>query len=227
MAKWQVPFEIKRKLGPTIYEIATPGLDRSSKVLHINLLKEWIPRSEKSQVLMIQRVEQYLPQPVSACVDLDHLPRHRQAQVCHSDISSEYPQATTLIEHEIVLNSDAVVKRMSYRIPEHLQASLRKETDLMLTLKIIELSKSEWCHPVVLFPKKDGNLRFCIDFRYLNSVSKFDSYLTPRISDLIDHVGQSRYLTTIDPAKGYWQLPLTPQSRESTAFRTPWGLFHF
>lgn len=61
--------------------------------------------------------------------------------------------------------------------------------DLMLTLKIIEPSNSEWYHPVVLVPKKDGTLRFCIDFSYLNSVSKFDSYPTPRINDLIDCVG--------------------------------------
>lgn len=132
-----------------------------------------------------------------------------------------------MIEHEIVLKGDAVVKRMSYRTPEWLQASLRKEVDLMLMLGIIEPSKSEWCHPVVLVPKKDGTLRFCIDFRYLNSVSKFDCYPTPRISDLIDRLGQSKYLTTIDLAKGYWQIPLTLQSRELTAFRTPWGLFHF
>lgn len=107
-----------------------------------------------------------------------------------------------MIEHEIVLKGEAVVKRMSYRIPERLQASLSKEIDLMLTLGIIEPSKSEWCHPVVLVPKKDGTLKFCIDFRYLNSVSKFDSYSTPRFSDLIDRLGQSKYLTTSDLAKG-------------------------
>lgn len=48
LEKWQGPFEIKRKLGPTNYEIATPGLDRPSKVLHINLLKEWIPHPDDS-----------------------------------------------------------------------------------------------------------------------------------------------------------------------------------
>lgn len=74
--------------------------------------------------------------------------------LCHPDLFSEYLGVTTLIEHEIVLKSDAVVKRMSYRIPEPLQASLRKKTSLILALGIIEPFKSEWCHPVVLVKKK-------------------------------------------------------------------------
>lgn len=89
LAKWQGPFEIKRRLGPTTYETATPGLDQPSKVLHINLLKEWIPHPEKEpQVLMIQKVmekeeleEQYLPQPVLECFNIYHLPKDHQSQV--------------------------------------------------------------------------------------------------------------------------------------------------
>lgn len=116
---------------------------------------------------------------------------------------------------------------MSYRIPERLLEALRVELDEMLAMKIVEPSKSEWCSPVVLVPKKDGSLRFCIDFRYLNSVSKFDSYPASRIKDLIDRLGEANYLTTIDLAKGYWQVPLSVRSWELTTFRTPWGIHHF
>lgn len=97
----------------------------------------------------------------------------------------------------------------------------------MLSLGIIEVSKSEWCNPVVLVPKKDGSIRFCIDFRYLNSVSLFDSSPTPRIDDLLERLGKAKYLTTLDLSKGYWQVPLTEHSRKFTGFRTPWGLFQF
>lgn len=77
----------------------------------------------------------------------------------------------------------------------------------MLSLGIIEQSKSEWCNLVVLVPKKDGSLRFCIDFRYLNAISQFDSYPTPRIDDLIERLGKAKYLTNIDLCKGSWQVP--------------------
>ncbi|XDV12077.1 hypothetical protein PO909_000821 [Leuciscus waleckii] len=124
-------------------------------------------------------------------------------------------------------NQGASVRRLSHRIPERLLTALKEEVDLMLSQGIIEASKSEWCNPVVLVPKKDGSIRFCIDFRYLNSVSQFDSYPTPRIDDLLERLGKAKFLTTLDLSKGYWQVPLTERSRELTAFWTPWGLFHF
>lgn len=237
LAKWQGPFEIQEKLGPTTYKIATPGQQRSSRVLHVNLLKEWVPRPERTEVLLIRNVqeeeemdEQYLPPVISRDLDLHHLSEERQSQVkmlCNSEVFQESPGRTNIVEHDIVLKDGAVVRRMSYRIPERLLVSLKKEVDLMLSLGIIEPSKSEWCHPVVLVPKKDGTIRCCIDFRYLNAISQFDSYPTPRIDDLIERLGKAKYLTTIDLCKGYWQVPLTQRSRELTAFRTPWGLFQF
>ncbi|XP_063334803.1 uncharacterized protein si:ch211-282j22.3 isoform X5 [Pelmatolapia mariae] len=236
LAKWQGPYEIQKKLGQTTYKVAIPDQPRSSRVLHINLLKEWVGRP-KADVFLIREVseeeevdDQYLPKPTPQDLDLNHLPEERQAQVrnlCKLDVFSENPGRTDIVEHDIVLKDGASVKRMSYRIPERLLIPLKEEIDLMLSLGIIEASKSEWCHPVVLVPKKDGSIRFCIDFRYLNAISQFDSYPTPRIDDMVERLGKARYLTTIDLCKGYWQVPLTERSKELTAFRTPWGLFQF
>ncbi|XP_063334795.1 uncharacterized protein si:ch211-282j22.3 isoform X2 [Pelmatolapia mariae] len=174
LAKWQGPYEIQKKLGQTTYKVAIPDQPRSSRVLHINLLKEWVGRP-KADVFLIREVseeeevdDQYLPKPTPQDLDLNHLPEERQAQVrnlCKLDVFSENPGRTDIVEHDIVLKDGASVKRMSYRIPERLLIPLKEEIDLMLSLGIIEASKSEWCHPVVLVPKKDGSIRFCIDFR--------------------------------------------------------------
>lgn len=82
------------------------------------------------------------------------------------------------------MEEDAPIKRMSYRILEHLLGPLKKEIELMLLLGITEASQSEWCNPIVPVPRKDGTIRFCVDFHYLNEISKSDSYSTPRIDDL-------------------------------------------
>ena len=49
----------------------------------------------------------------------------------------------------------------------------------------------------------------------------------PRVDDLMDKLGRARYLTTLDLARGYWQVPMESRSREKTAFITPQGLFQF
>lgn len=92
----------------------------------------------------------------------------------------------------------------------------------MLEFGIIEVLSSEWCSPTVLVAKKDGSLRFCIDFCYLNSVSVFDPCTVHRIDDL-----QENYITTLDLSNGYWLLALAQEARELTAFKTPYGMYQF
>ncbi len=97
----------------------------------------------------------------------------------------------------------------------------------MKELGVIEPSMSKWSSPMVIVPKKDGSLRVCIDFRKLNAQSKFDAYPMPRVDDLMEKIVRAQYITTLDLCKGYWQVPLNPESRPYTAFRTPLGLFQF
>ena len=73
----------------------------------------------------------------------------------------------------------------------------------------------------------DGSVRFCVDYRRVNAVSKFDAYPMPRIDELVDRLGMATYYTTLDCTKRYWQIPLSPAAREKTAFSTPLGLYQF
>lgn len=89
----------------------------------------------------------------------------------------------------------------------------------MLSLGVIEPSSSDCCS-VVLVLKKRVRV-FCIDFRQVNALSKVDPYPMPRIDDLVERLGKVKYISTIDLSKGYWQVPLSSEAREITAFRTP------
>ena len=80
---------------------------------------------------------------------------------------------------------------------------------------------------VVLVKKKDGTHRFCVDYRQLNSITKTDNFRLPRIDDLLDQLGKSKYFSSIDLASGFWQIQMHPSSQEKTAFVTLQGLYEF
>jgi len=46
----------------------------------------------------------------------------------------------------------------------------------------------------------------------------------PRVDDILDQVGQAKYITTLDLAKGYWQVPVAEDDQHKTVFITPKGL---
>ena len=86
---------------------------------------------------------------------------------------------------------------------------------------VIEPSNSEWAAPVVVVTEKDGSLRFCVDYRKFNALSRPDAYPMPRVDELIDKLSSATYITTLDLMRGYWQVPVTEESRTLTAFATP------
>ena len=81
--------------------------------------------------------------------------------------------------------------------------------------------------PMVLMRKKDGGMRFCVDFHKLNSVTKLDEFPLPRLDDTLDLLPGATYFTTLDLASGYWQVPMEKYSQEKTAFSTHSGLQEF
>ena len=92
---------------------------------------------------------------------------------------------------------------------------------------IVRPSRSPWASPIVLVPKKDGSLRFCVDFRKLNSITKKDVYPLPRVEDILDTLGEAKYFTSLDLASGYWQVGLDEDACAKSAFTTHHGLFEF
>ena len=86
---------------------------------------------------------------------------------------------------------------------------------------------SLWANSIVLVRKKDGSLPFWIDCRTHNAATMSDRFPLPRIDDLLDQLGKSKFFSTLDLAAVYWQIKVDEPSREKTAFITHHGLYKF
>ena len=145
----------------------------------------------------------------------------------YREVMCSDPGRTTLVEHHIDTGRANPIRLPPYRVPYVHREAVERELADMLQAGIVETSNSSWAAPIVLVQKKDGTLRFCVDYRKLNAISKVDPYPMPRIDELLDKLGKAKFLTTLDLSRGYWQVPMAESSKEKTAFITPQGLFQF
>ena len=66
--------------------------------------------------------------------------------------------------------------------------------------------------------KKDGSLRFCIDFRRLNALTVKDSHPLPLICETFESLAGAAHYSTFDLNSGFWQVPMDEESKTYTAF---------
>ncbi|CAF4537482.1 unnamed protein product, partial [Didymodactylos carnosus] len=91
----------------------------------------------------------------------------------------------------------------------------------------IRPSTSPWSSPVILHKKNDGGIRFLVDYRKLNAVTRKDSFPQPTTEELLSRIGGSKYFTKLDLKSGYFQIPIQEKDKEKTAFITQDGLWEF
>ena len=134
---------------------------------------------------------------------------------------------THLAQHFIETGLERPIKCRPRRLPIARQQACDKAVDELLEADFIEPSDSPWASPVVMVAKKSGDWRFCVDYRRLNNVTTKDSYPLPRIDECLDLVAGSSWFCALDLKSGYYQVPLSPESRPKSAFCTGRGLWQF
>jgi hypothetical protein len=134
---------------------------------------------------------------------------------------------TNLVTHRIYTEDVPPIRSRPYSIPPSEQEFIKEELQRMMDNHLIRSSNSPWTSPVVLVRKKNGTLRFCVDYRKLNAITKKDAYPLPRIDEMLNALAGSYWFTTLDLASGYWQVAMNQHDREKTAFVTRYGTYEF
>jgi hypothetical protein len=145
----------------------------------------------------------------TSALHLDHLPSEARARVIETLTPFEDLWNGTLGEirtplHRIeILPGAQPVFQPPYRAAKAGREIEQREVERMLKAGVIQPATSEWASPVVLITKKDGENRFCVDYRRLNALTKKDSYPLPRMDECLDSLGEAGIFTTLDCNSGY------------------------
>ena len=145
----------------------------------------------------------------------------------YQDILTSNPAKTSLGEHRIEVTTDQPVRTKAYPLPYAVRELIQKEVNEMLRMGIIEPSNSAYSSSVVMVKKKDGSNRFCVDYRKLSTVTKFDNEPMGDPEALMLKLRNDKLFTKIDMSKGYWQIPMEEGSKAKTAFTVSSGCYQF
>ena len=131
------------------------------------------------------------------------------------------------LTHSIDTGGAPPVKLGLRRTPVHFLDEERKIIREMLSAGIIEPSTSSWAAAPVLVKKKTGEIRFALDYRKLNELTKKDVFPISNLGDCLDALEGNNFFSKLDANSAYWQVPLEEESKPKTAFRTRSGLYQF
>ncbi len=129
--------------------------------------------------------------------------------------------------HRIHLYDERPFRLPCRRTPPAHYQKLREMLSEMEEKGIISKSVSEYASPLVMVWKKDGNLRVCTDFRWLNAKTVKDAHPLPHQADCLAALGGNAFFSTMDLTSGFYNVPLHVSDRRYTAFTTPMGLYEY
>jgi predicted aspartyl protease len=104
---------------------------------------------------------------------------------------------------------------------------LRKTLTELLDKGFIRVSNSPAAAPVLFVRKPGGGLRFCVDYRGLNQITRKDRYPLPLIHETLRNVGKAKWYTKLDVIAAFHKIRITEGDEWKTAFRTRYGLYEW
>ena len=148
----------------------------------------------------------------------------------HHDVFSKGDHdlgCATAVKHHIDTGNSRPVRQSLRRQPPHYVAEIDQQLREWECQGKISPSQSEWASNIVIVKKKDGSLRFCVDYRQLNDKTVKDSYPLPRIDDCLNCLGGANWFSTMDLRSGYHQVAMDEQDKGKTTFVTRKGTYCF
>jgi len=131
------------------------------------------------------------------------------------------------VKHRIDLKNNAPVQQVVSKVPINVEDWVDQQVEKLKESGVLRESTSPWSAPIVVVKKKSGDLRMCIDYRRLNSVTIKPVYSIPDNQTLFSHLSEARMFSAIDISSAYYQCELEENAKRYTAFSTRRGHYEF
>ena len=130
------------------------------------------------------------------------------------------------LDHGAIPVALSAPRRVPLPLRDAVQTELNRMEDMGVISKVTE--PTEWCSGMVLVPKPGKKPpRICVDLTPLNLVVKRERHILPAVDQTLAMMKNAKVFTKLDARFGFWQIPLTPESRPLTTFITPFGRYQF
>ena len=125
---------------------------------------------------------------------------------------------TDIVSHKLRLKEGVPYTRRMYAIPHSLQNEADGQIAELLEQEMIEESDSPYAAPIVCVKKRNGEIRLTCDYRSINLMTVDNSHGMADLTKLIERAAKAKYVSTIDLASAYWQVPMRSESKLLTSF---------
>ena len=212
---------------PTSTEILDAGID-VNRVLRTKLDKEPATTNTDPELNELPEHLRKLFEDSTTNLDEDQCNQLKDVLIEFQDVFSKGDHdlgCFTELKFKINTGTERPVKHKLRRTPFNFEQEERQVLNKMLETGIIRPSTSEWASSPVLIRKKDGTVRYCLDYRDLNAKTMKDRWPLPSISSCMDTLEGNEWFSSLDLASGYWQFLIEEEDIPKTAFLTKFGLY--
>ena len=129
-------------------------------------------------------------------------------------------------DHQIQLEADNTIgySPLYRQTTDELKATKQYLLD-NLSKGFIEASQAPFASPILFVKKANGSLRFCVDFRKLNAITRKDRYPLPLIDETLARLSRAKIFTKLDIRQAFHRIRMDPASEDLTTFRTRYGSY--
>jgi hypothetical protein len=132
-------------------------------------------------------------------------------------------------DHKIVLEKNAISKYiLLYKMFEEKLKIIKKYLENNVKKRFIVINRSSFVSSVMFMKKTNESLRFCVDYKKLNQLTKKNKYFLFLIDETLTHLEKIKYFTKLNIKQTFHRIKIIDaESKDLIIFRTRFDVYKY